>query len=515
MTSRMSPEMGARALFLSALVLVLSSAMPPPAAAQSSNEGKDGEDEGWTLSAAAFELFDVPEEYATYATLVPLLIIERLGAAQTRFVGADERRERELRELYNKRMSLIEERRSLIYSRDSLFFSFDDDAEKKEKREEYDEMIEEKNKEIAELERQISGEPPAEEGGRGRRRGRGRGRNAAERHERESLPVVFRVEGEESLYKPREGVSLAQSLYRDGISGLLTGEIRDVGGYMYISASIETGYGSLATERILHAAHYDDLESAVDFLSASLLPHISNREPVLLYISAEPAGADVFVDGVMVHDIDEPVAVFAGMHTIEASAEGYAASILTAEFAESDEFDVDISLLPLESVNVVFDTGEQPASLFLRTQYFGATPREVELPAIPQIGEVVYGDVQTFFVFNPGGGLPSAESLTASVSTDEQAAERRISNRRRALYWSLGALYLALPAAFLLAGEANARTIAYSEGRLADSESIRPWTIAGNVSVGVCIALGVNLIVHAVRYLMAANQVVPRQAELR
>ena len=238
----------------------------------------------------------------------------------------------------------------------------------------------------------------------------------------------------------------------------------------------------------------------------------------MLYITAEPEGAAVTVDGVLVHDTDEPVAVFAGPHTIEASAQGYAASILAADFTESDEFDVDISLLPLESVKVVFDTGEQPAELFLRTQHFGAAPQEVEIPALPQIGEAVYGDVQTFFIFNPATGLPpSAQNgaVTASVAPDKQAADKRISKIRRALYWSLGALYLALPVAFVLMGESNSRTIAYNEGRITDTGDVQPWTIAGNVSVGVCIALGVNLIVQAVRYLRAANQVIPREAELR
>ncbi len=524
MTHRRLADLSGCPLFFSALISVFSVAFPLPAAAQPSASAASEENgEGWVLAASAFELYGVPEEYAAYATLMPLLIIDRLGAAQVRFVNADERQARELRERFNDRMSLVDERRNLIFSRDSLFFSFDDDDEKKEKRDEYNEMIEEKNKEIAELDKALSedllsDEDENEKNGesRGRRR-RNREVRETENPVKENLPVIFRVEGEESLYKPQEGVSLAQSLYRDGISGLLTGEIRDIGGYMYVSASVETGYGAVSSERVSYTAHYDDLEDAVEFFAFSLLPQISNRQPVRLYISALPEDADVFVDGVMVHNMNEPVAVFAGTHTIEASAQGYAASILTTDFTESDEFNVDISLLPLESVKVIFDTGDLPASLFLRTQYFGAALQEAEIPAIPQIGEVVYGDVQTFFVFNPSSGLASFDDrlLTASVSPDEQTAERRISRQRRILYWSLGALYLALPAAFLLTGEANSRTNAYNMGRLTDSDSIRPWTIAGNVSVGVCIALGVNLVIQAARYLIAANQVVPREVEFR
>ncbi len=505
---------GGRALFFFALFSVFTAAFPPSLPAQSSSPSSNKDDkEGWALSACAFTLFGVPEEYASYASVMPLLIIERLGEAQQRFVDADERRERELRDLYNKRMTLTEERRNLIYSRDSLFFSFDDDDEKEEKREEYDELIKEKNKEIAELERQIRGEPPLEEKG-GKRKKR-KSKKTAEKPNKENVAVTFRVEDEAGLYTPQKGVSLAQSLYRDGISAILTGEIRDVGGYMYAFASLETGYGAIASERIYYAGHYDDLEDAVEFLALSLLSQVSNREPVLLYISANPKTATVSVDGVMVHNIDEPVAVFAGAHTIEASAQGYASSVLTKDFTESDEFSVDISLLPIASVNVAFDAGEQATSLFLRTKYFGETPQEVELPAIPQIGEVVYGDVQTFFIFNPNEEIASGGAVRAAVSPDAQTAEKRISRQRKILYWSLGALYLALPAAFLLTGEANARTIAYNEGRITDAESIKPWTIAGNVSVGVCIALGVNLVVQAIIYLVRANQVIPRQAELR
>lgn len=473
------------------------------AASSSPSSGDAAREAQWVLAAAEFTLIDVPETYASYAQLVPKLVLNRLNAAQIRLVGVDEKRNRALQVLLNERMERVSERREALFKKNSLFFSTETDEGKNEARRTYDELIEEKQRAVDEIDAEIEGKIFNKNG----------------EGETENVPVVF-WKGGASLYAPKEGVPLAESLYDDGVSGLITGEIRDIGGYMYVSVEIDTGYGAVATSAVSHTAHYDDLNDVVFHLAVSLVPQIANRRPVSLYVSVQPEEAFVFVDGFLVQNRERPVVVFAGAHTIEASASGFASSIRTADFIDDDEFEVSISLNPLKKISVAFNTDNFPASLFLQTQYFGTTPQEVSLPFSPAVGELVHDDVQTFFVFNPDADeFPEGAVLSTDLVPDKKNTERRIERQRKVLYWSLGLLYLALPAAFLIRGEADARSNAYNSGRLEATQenvdNINSWILAGNITTGICIGLGVNLVFQLVRYMLAVEQVTPQEPELR
>ncbi len=452
------------------------------------------------MAASEFTLVDVPENYSSYSELVPKLILNRLASAQIRLVGIDEKRSRIIRALLNDRMKLVSDRREIFFKRDSLFFSPDSSAEKKEERRNYDKLIEEKNEAIKALDDKIEKDFFNSEG----------------ELQDENVPVYLWKDGD-TLYSPDKNISLAESLYKNGISGLVTGEIRDIGGYMYVSASIDTGYGNVVSTAVTDAAHYDDLRDIVFHLSLSLASQIANRRPVKLHVSVSPEDASVFIDNFLVHSDDNPVVVFAGKHTIEASAPGFAASIRTEDFIESDEFEININLKPMKNVNVAFNTKNFPASIFLRTQYFGRTPQTISLPAYSLIGEVVHDDVQTFFVLNPDSDLPDDITLVTEIIPDKTNTEQRIEKQRKILYWSLGLLYLALPAAFLIRGEADSRVNAYNSGRLSQTQEnidgINSWVLAGNITTGVCIGLGLNLVFQLVRYMIAVEQVTPKQPD--
>ena len=77
---------------------------------------------------------------------------------------------------------------------------------------------------------------------------------------------------------------------------------------------------------------------------------------------------------------------------------------------------------------------------------------------------------------------------------------------------------MALPAAFLIRGEADSRLNAYNSGRLEQTQenvdNINAWITAGNITTGICIGLGINLVFQLVRYILAAEQATPQQPEL-
>lgn len=450
----------------------------------------------WTIAASEFTLSGVSDSYASYASVIPRYILSALKNGSTRLVSPTEAEQRELTRLSDARLKLVIERSVLVDQRARIVLDTESKSARKKRRIEADSLIEKKELEISaiadEITRMLEGAKPSVE----------------------SLSRVTLWKGSTDLYRPKEKVSLARSMRDDGIQGLITGSIRDIGGYMHVTCQLSTGLGDDGGIRVAETAPYDDMQSVIGALSARLVPVLTNRRPVTLSFSLEPKDASLFIDGRLIEDPGEPVTVFSGQHTISASASGHLSSVRTADFGLLKEHAVTVRLTPVKTVSVAFETKRPGQSLFFHTSYYGQTPASIDLPAFPTIGEAVFGDVKTFFVFDPaaidGDGRPLL------IEENEINTERRIETRRRALYWSLGLLYLSLPVSMISSGIYGNKARAYNEGKLAHDQAtlddIETWGRVSDVSGAISIGLGINLAIQLVRYIMAADQVMPKTA---
>ncbi|ULQ59932.1 PEGA domain-containing protein [Brucepastera parasyntrophica] len=287
---------------------------------------------------------------------------------------------------------------------------------------------------------------------------------------------------------------------------------------MYVTVQIIPAFGEDLPYEIYEVAPYDEVELLVNSLIRQLVPEISNRNPVQLHLSVQPEDARVFIDGVLISDISEPLTVFSGQHTISVSATGYQSATKTAVFDGSDNFSISIELEKTELVVLEVDTGSSSASLYIHTEYFGQTPETVTLPSLPTIGQLVSKEVVTYFVFNPdkikNNDTAEGDEVFMSVKPNKIQTEQRIEKQRNVLYWSLGLLYLSLPPAMLVNGIWNDKYRAYELGRLPQTDdvinNINAWNVASIATIGVSVGLGVNLIIQLTRYLIAADQTVPK-----
>ena len=116
--------------------------------------------------------------------------------------------------------------------------------------------------------------------------------------------------------------------------------------------------------------------------------------------------------------------------------------------------------------------------------------------------------------------MPAKDTLDGSRLTVKPRTSdvgKLIEKRRNAFYWSLGALYLSIPVSMLTYGIALDKSNAYAAGKLGGSEDaaadVNNWIRASQVSRGVSLVLGVNVAIQLVRYILAANEVIPEFAE--
>ena len=451
------------------------------------------EEDTWIIAAAPFATVDVSPVYENLSTIIPELILSRISSIGSRLVMYDEEHGRKIKTMEDDRLALIRERASLIEERDKIFFSIDSESDRRQAKKDANVKIKAKEKEIRKLNDKI--DTVRLEGG--------------SEYTNTAVNITLWNSGEK-LYTKSGDVSLRAALRKDAISGLITGTIEDIAGYIYVTAQIETGISDIPVVTVSDITSYDDIDSLVTYISSELLPEVACRTPVSLNIHSEPETARVFIDNRLIPDTTEPIVVFSGEHTITVSADGYKTSIKTAAFENASNFNVDIALEELPTVSVRFDTDKLPASLFLHTQYFGELPTTVTVPAIPTIGEIVKDDITTWFVFAPE--QLSDDRLTLVIKQNKEQTEKLVEKRRDILYWSLAALYISLPVTLFSTGIKKDAIRAYEDGRITQVDNINKWSTVSLVSSGISIGCGVNFIVQLTLYILAANQTMPQYA---
>ncbi len=456
------------------------------------------EETGWVLAAEPFTSVGVSPVYEDFSKVIPQLLLAGIGGIGTRRILNTEKKSRESLLMSQERIRLIKERSSLIFTRDRILLSSDPDLVKLRKTNDAEKAIVKKEAEIRAQDEKIK-------------------QFLAENLTGDSSESRITLwKSGTDLYTRKSESSLLSSLTADKISALITGSLEDIAGYMYVTVQVETGIDTLSFTSVAEAGSYEDIETLVTSLTARLIPEIANSKTVHLRIALQPDDASLFVDGRLVTDASIPVAVFSGTHVINASAAGYASAEKKAVFDSADTFAVTIALEKENLVSVSFNTAKISGSLFMHIRYFGETPLTITVPPLPAIGELVAGDIHTYFIFAPDR-LTGKDNLAMTVKPNGITTEKRIASQRSVLYWSLGALYLSLPLSMLSAGIYNNMYQAYVDDKLPLTKStvngINNWSQIAIVTRGISIGLGLNTVFQLVRYFIAAEQATPKFAE--
>ncbi len=483
-----------------------------------------------------------------FASVLPQLILEQIAIEGTRVLPSQEVLDRRLDSLQTERLSLFLQLAKEYQSRDALVVNtlspkkLTKELEASQKKidelqKKIDENLEKTEKEKADFAPKIKRETAI-----------ARGEKIEEKHEeRRHFPFPFFMDDDEDSPPQNETVAVykndssalfspSEAAEKDGITsrtyekeiaaakinGLLAGSIRIYGEYVAVTTDLYIYPGAKRAGTVTEVGTIGDQMNLADRIVQQLVPVIANSLPVQLRFEILPEEiaekAHLTLDGLVYSKIPTDLQVDASIHTISVSAKGYDTASFTYKFEGNERYTIKISLSPAFTglLNLRLKTlGDgvfhaKGLDSHAVDSVNSAAPITVNGKAVLGIYTTGTGeDAKSAFFYIPDDKALDGVNLKVNVKPFDRA--QNIDKRRRWLYTSYTALILSMPFTFYVMGNSTAATKAYNLGRV-DYDEAHRWSIASNVTAGISIACGVWFVYELVRYLVAANQVLPATA---
>lgn len=509
----------------------------------------------WTLAAEAFgfsQKTDGSPAVSAYSKTIPSLILEQMAENLTRIPRAREQLDRVLYDLQKERLSLFLQLSKEVRTRDSILLGDYSARKLKAKlreaddkilsiQEKIDENLKSAREETARREKRIHSdavrserleqgdivEEPEESGG-GFAQFFRELRNAPSDEAVVEDVVLYKNDfrelfdaGTEARESGYDGYYFGKACADAGIQGLITGTITVYGKYISVAAELYQYPGGRVIARASDVGVTDDLLSLSAAISAQLTPKIADSMPVEISIAIFPAeaaeSAVVSINDVIFSDWQKKITLPGGVHTITFMSKGFVTEQTSYSFAGNRQFKITVEMQP-DNPGELFLALKKPfaGDIFTNGLFSGRTD------AVDRFASIHINNQQILGHFVSENGLPCDFFIRSTylsdgnyLVVDAKPFDRSeyIEKRRRWMYRSYSLLIVSLLPTFYCYGNSYAIAQAYNGNYDVSYDEAKRWQTASYVTTGISIGCGVLFVVELVRYLRAANSVLPAEAK--
>lgn len=514
----------------------------------------------WTLAAEKFTFtqkkVDKGPNEAT-ATVIPCLILEQIAENLSRLPRAREQLERTEYELWKERSSLFLQLSKEVQTRDALVLQDYSSGKLKRKIREQEKKIKEVQLKIDENLKSVESERQKKE------------RQIQIDDEREQLiaqggvvddsgtvddffsqflksfvpgkdeptltleKVVLYKNSVTDLFDPGENARkdghqsfpFIKAAVDANIRGLITGSITIYGSYIAVNIVLYQYPGGRVIGTASDVGNLGELKALGVRLASQITPKISDSMPVKLAIEVTPPEAHknlvITVDDVVYTENPSEIVVSSGVHFIQFASKGYDTEATSFAFEGNREFKVSVDMQEKTSgtVSLAFNVPIE-GNVFAAGKFrssVGPTQRfsSISVDNHPILGHFVSTD-----------GLPSEFIIERSLLEKDalltvQAAafdkSQYIDKRRIWMYRSYSALIISLMPTFFFKGCHEGAVSAYNLGNYTDEAAARSkantYQLAEYACTGISLTCATWFVYELIRYLRAANTVLPSPAK--
>lgn len=299
------------------------------------------------------------------------------------------------------------------------------------------------------------------------------------------------------------------------INTLITGTITAYGEYISVAVEIYMYPGCKKIASLMEVGSMGELDFIASSLSSQMLPLFTNALPVNLQIAINPPeaakNATFYIDDVLQTSKAENIVLNSGPHTLEFISEGYRTASTTYGFEGNQNYKIEINFEPkkdgfiqiglVKSISGdIFANGELAQKVDDRKSQIVINGNQVLGEFIAENGESAFYYIPKKLYF---------DGSYVKINPKVRNREDYINNRRRWFYASYTMLIVSLIPTFYTTGQLETQAGLYKDGNTSFDEAKR-WQDTKNICAGISIGCGVFMAYELVRYLLAANSVLPQ-----
>lgn len=497
----------------------------------------------WTIAAEEFTFVDSNKKdnvSKAISKTLPTLILEKLDANIIRNVFPDENFDRIQYDLKKERLSLFLQLSGLVKTKDSLILYDYSPSELKRKQKEQDKKIKEiKDKIDNNLEKLKKAEKEFELEAEKLSQDNFQQENDFAKfidivkhffsskdnlYSKEDLQF-YNNDGLYTIPSSLEGKSYDSKEFENAmvnakINTLLTGTITQISDYYSITVDL---YLYPSGKKI---ASISDVGIAADFdlmcsnIARQLIPIISNSIPVEVFVNIQNEGIDLstvdcFVDDILYKNFSDGIIVQSGVHYVQFVCPGYNSISTSYYFEGNKKYNIEVLLEKEEEKTLSIRLTKPISGLFYANGTVGVQDEwqknksEIKIDDKLILGNFISEFGENAFYYVPKNMIKEGENLSVNLKLYDKGDY--VESRRKKMYFSYSLLMVSLIPTFITYGNY------YNEARLFNNGFgnyfvAKDWETGYFVSVGISIGCGVLFAYELVRYLIAANQVIPKKA---
>lgn len=506
-----------------------------------------GEDEKWVIAAQKFIYARGQTKNAVTSNIeetIPINILEKISRSLERNIMPNERFERENYKLRTERQSLYLQLSSEYKKRDSLVLNnYSDMRMKSELKAE-----EKKIKQIQEkLEKNIAEQKEKYEKAEAQMHlaaGEADDDDNVELNEAELVKnliknifeqsedliteenIALYKDSVESLFKTTVKVKetdyteplFEKEVVSSGINGLITGQITSYGDFISVAVDLYNYPGAKKIGSVMEVGEIKELDLITSEISRQILPMIVNTLPVKFVFSIEPEEAkeklSIYVDDVLQKMENDTVSLDSGSHRIQFVSEGYKSAGVTYFFEGNKKYNIEVKFerpvighIQLQLKNELSGNIYANAEPALK---FDDRNSQISINGNTILGEFITEDNETAFFY-----IPKKQTFDGSAVTLNPKPRDRmeyVNTRRKWMYGAYTVFMISLIPTFYTFGNFQINKDLYSKQQI-DFETAKRWQTASNISSTISICCGVFWGIELIRYLVAANSVLPQNVK--
>ena len=506
-----------------------------------------GEDGKWVIAAQKFIYARGQTKNAVTSNIeetIPINILEKISRSLERNIMPNERFERENYKLRTERQSLYLQLSSEYKKRDSLVLNnYSDMCMKSELK-----AAEKKIKQIQEkLEKNIAEQKEKYEKAEAQMHlaaGEVDDDDNVELNEAELVKnliknifeqsedliteenIALYKDSVESLFKTTVKVKetdyteplFEKEVVSSGINGLITGQITSYGDFISVAVDLYNYPGAKKIGSVMEVGEIKELDLITSEISRQILPMIVNTLPVKFVFSIEPEEAkeklSIYVDDVLQKMENDTVSLDSGSHRIQFVSEGYKSAGVTYFFEGNKKYNIEVKFeRPVIGHIQLQLKNELPGNIYANAEpalKFDDRNSQISINGNTILGEFITEDNETAFFY-----IPKKQTFDGSAVTLNPKPRDRteyVNTRRKWMYGAYTVFMISLIPTFYTFGNFQINKDLYSKHQI-DFETAKRWQTASNISSTISICCGVFWGIELIRYLVAANSVLPQNVK--